>query len=185
MLRKTFILIITIPVLLLLTGIVVSCRSVQYDSYVCNVDVTDESYVKKDTLMVSDATTLLIYAIPQATCLNPASMFMSACYATKKCVTWKNNIDSTSLSLTLDRAITIGSNLIPSNTNLLRNQHFSQHANFKKEANECNGIFYKLAFNKSLMTQMATDDGVYVLTFTCRTTDNRQISKTLHVRFVK
>ena len=118
-----------------------------------------------------------VTANPGEDCYIPSFSFISACYATTKCVKWQNEIVHSSFKLIFDKQIIIFKDTFPPGTDLFQKAGFSKEVAVKKGYSECKSILYEIKFGSALLSQTKFEQGIYKATFTCSTNDNRIFTK--------
>ncbi len=185
MTRKILLLLLLLPACLYSLNGLLSCKLTPYDAWVCKMTLYADGKTEKDTVDIITTHNLYFTAFPQATCSHWSIPGISTAYASKRCANWQNGIDSTSIKLTLNRALVCDTDTIAANTNLLSHPSFSRYAAFRKSSGDCAGIVYTLRCTDALLNATLRNTGYYTMYASCSTTNGQLLTDSLVVLWMR
>ncbi len=184
MLRKTFTLLVLIPVVLLFIAIGWSCieRTIYEDVYVKDITFSCNGHVR-DTARVTTEALFDVVVEGKKECCMRSMPLVSSAYATNLQRTWKTTLLQPSFHLSFDRDIMVDSVTVPAHANLLDNPRIRQIAFWSNNDIHAPILYYALTLRDSTLVHMQLDTLPYRVSFSCTSTSGTPFSREIPVIF--
>ena len=178
MIRKTFILIAGFNVLIIGLSVLQSCVS-KYDASICNIWFSHVYQVNDSDSEEFGKIELELYGNDNCqSAFNPLQFnLIQTCNATTRCVDWQNSIDKESIQVLLDKKIVIDRDTIVPGENVLTNSTIKNATDIVTE-NDCDVKLIKINISGETGKLIEFENGTYMITFKCSTSDNRVFEET-------
>jgi len=108
----------------------------------------------------------------------------SKSYATTKCAKWQNSLDISSFSMTFDRNFVHGTDTIESGIDIFRIEPIRRDI-LIDGGEDCIIVFYTMTFSPELTNRLIFESGEYIVSFSCKTTDEKEFTKSRRVIFYR
>jgi hypothetical protein len=162
-----------------------SCGLLSFDATICDIEFRGlERYpiVQQDT-MTTDVSFAVIAYPGEIGSIGPTFNLVSTCYATTKCARWQNRILESTFKMSFDRQVIIAGDTILPDTDLFQLPAFTNGIQILENDRHCKSIDYAIVFGSELLNQISFENGMYTVSFSCSTDDNRTFLKQRQVVF--
>ena len=162
-----------------------------YDDWITDIVFKGGNYPPNKNTDVDDLTKKIdFYVIAGSSQVNRFAGIknidlFSKCYAITKSAKWQNSLDISSFSMTFDRSFVFESDTIRAGIDILKLGRMISHISIDKNKEEPDSfvVFYQINFSPELKNQLTFESGEYEVNFSCRTTDEKEFSKSRRVIF--
>ncbi len=159
-----------------------------YEVTICDVELLanpEEGFWDNQDTVISMTEDIAFWVLSdpgQATCWAPSIPFVNTAYATSPCARYTNSLSQSTFDLCFDREITFENEIIAANTNLFRHPEIAAEILVEINA-DCDWYNCLLTFSPALRNAITFDTGEYLVSFSCETSDDRQVEDSVRVIF--
>ncbi len=168
-----------------LASIYQSCDILRYDGWICDLKIFGGSSNLEELDDLTQDIEFFIYngvSCNTALYYPPDFGFFTNAHAFQKCVRWKNDFDANSYHLSLNRKLIIDNQVINENSNLLGIASIRNLLDIRKYP-DCKIMVIEIKFPEQLRNRLTFEEGEYIVTFSCKTTDNKELENSRRVIF--